>query len=108
MKLHIKHIALTTMIAGVLSGCGGEPEWVSVYEDCKQQIDAASAEMKEKTAAASEDNPQAKAMMDAMGNMAMAMGTAACETIKQTCEPDPDGTTCQTIVQEYKKDRDNR
>ena len=51
-------------------------------------------------------NPQAKAMVDAMGNMAMAMGMAACESIKQMCEPDPDGGACQTMVQEYKKSKE--
>jgi CHASE3 domain sensor protein len=85
-----------------LYGCSGEPEWVEVYEDCKQKMAEASEEMK----ANSEDNPQAKAMVDAMGNMAVAMGMAACETVKQMCEPDPDGGACQTMVQEYKKNKE--
>ncbi len=102
MQQHFKRIALAGLLAGGLSGCSGEPEWVEVYEDCKQQMTDASKEMK----ANSEDNPQAKAMADAMGNMAMAMGMAACESIKQMCEPDPDSGACQAMVQEYKKGKE--
>jgi CHASE3 domain sensor protein len=102
MQRKIKNIALITLITAGLYGCGGEPEWVEVYEDCKQKMTEASEEMR----SSSEDNPQAKAMVDAMGNMAMAMGMAACESIKQMCEPDPDGGACQAMVQEYKKNKE--
>ncbi len=103
MQRHFKHITLAALLIGGVSGCGGEPEWVEIYEDCKQKMAEASAEMK----ANSEDNPQAKAMVEAMGGMAMAMGMAACESIKQMCEPDPDGDACQVMVKEYKKGQDN-
>ncbi len=102
MQQNIKHIALALLLAGGVSGCGGDPEWVEIYDDCKLKMNAASEDIK----ANSEDNPQAKAMADAMGNMAIAMGMAACETIKQICEPDPEGGACQTMVQEYKKDKE--
>ncbi len=106
MQRHYKHIALATLLTGVLSGCGGEPEWVSVYEDCKQQMSAASEEMKANQDEAVKDNPQAQAMINAMGSMAMSMGMAACESVKQICEPDPDGSACQAMVQEYKKNKE--
>ena len=99
MKQNFKRIALATLLTALLSGCSGEPEWVDVYEDCKQKMAEASEEMK----ANSEKDPQAKAMIDAMGGMAVAMGMAACESIKQMCEPDPNSGTCQSMVQEYKK-----
>lgn len=108
MKQNFNRIALAALLAGVLSGCGGDPEWVSVYEDCKLQMAEATKQMKENSDAAGEDNPQAQAMIGAMSNMAMAMGMAACESIKQMCEPDPDGDACRVMVEEYKKDKANR
>jgi hypothetical protein len=101
MQKQITNIALAALITVGLTGCSGEPEWVEVYENCKEQMTAASEEMK----ANSEDNQQTKAMVDAMGSMALAMGMTACESIKQMCEPDPDGGACQTMVQEYKKNK---
>ena len=106
MQQHFNRIALTALLLGGLSGCGGEPEWVSVYEDCKQQMSTASEEMKTKQEEAAKDNPQAQAMINAMGSMAMSMGMAACESVKQICEPDPDGSACQAMVQEYKKSKE--
>ncbi len=106
MQHNLKHLTLAALLAGGVSGCGGEPEWVEVYEDCKQKMTEASEDMKANSEASAEDNPQAKAMMGAMSNMAMAMGMAACESIKQMCEPDPEGGACQTMVQEYNKNKD--
>jgi len=102
MKQNINRIAMASLLTALLSGCSGEPEWVGVYNDCKQQMTAAAEEMKEN----SEKDPQAKAMIDAMGGMAMAMGMAACESIKQICEPNPDGSACQSMVQEFKKNKE--
>ena len=99
-------IPLSAVLALGLNGCGSEPEWVAAYEDCKSTMAEAATQMKEEQEAAGEENPQAKAMVEAMSNMAMAMGMAACESIKQVCEEDPDGDACKIIVQEYKKDRE--
>ena len=99
-------LSLSALLALGLNGCGGEPEWVAAYENCKATMIKAGEQMKEKQEAASEENPQAQAMVEAMGNMAMAMGMAACESIKQVCEEDPDGDACQVIVREYKKDKE--
>ncbi len=103
MKQHYNRIALATLLTALLSGCGSKPEWVDVYDDCKQKMTEASEQMK----ASSEKDPQAKAMIDAMGGMATAMGMAACESIKQICEPDPEGGACQAMVQEYKKSKES-
>jgi PBP1b-binding outer membrane lipoprotein LpoB len=99
MKNIHNRIALAALLTTLLSGCGSEPEWVEVYDDCKQKMTEASEQMKE----SSEKDPNAKAMIDALGGMATAMGMAACESIKQMCEPDPDGDMCQAVIQEYKK-----
>lgn len=101
MKLNSSRIALATLLTTILSGCGNEPEWVEVYDDCKQKMSEVSEQMKEN----SEKDPNAKAMIDALGGMATAMGMAACESIKQMCEPDPDGDVCQAVIQEYKKSK---
>lgn len=106
MKQHLNRIALTALLMGGLSGCGGEPEWVAVYEDCKQQMTEASEQMKNEREANESSDPQTQAMMEAMSNMAIAMGMAACESIKQMCEPAPDSDACQSIVQEYQKDQE--
>ncbi len=99
-------IPLSALLLLGLNGCGSEPEWVAAYEECKTNMIEAGEQMKEKQEAAEEENPQAQAMVQAMGNMAMAMGMAACESIKQVCEEDPDGDACQVIVREYKKDKE--
>ncbi len=105
MKQHFNHLALAALLAFGLSGCGGEPEWVEVYDDCKQKMTEASEQLKAETESSGKDNPQAKAMLGAMGNMAMSMGMAACESIKGMCEPNPDSDACQVMVQEYKKNK---
>lgn len=82
----------------LLSACGGEPEWVAVYEDCKMQITTASDEMSKAT----DENPEMKAMMESMGNMTLNIGLSACEMIKTNCENDPDGAACQSIIEQSK------
>ena len=106
MKQHFNRIALAALLAGGLSGCGGEPEWVAVYDDCRQKMTEASEQLKANTKSSGKENPQTKAMLGAMSNMAMSMGMAACESIKQMCEPSPDSDTCQVMVQEYKKNKE--
>ena len=75
----------------VLSGCGSEPEWVKIYDECKDKIEKSVAEMKQ-----NQDNQAMSGMLESMGN-------SACEMIKNTCESDPDGAMCQSIVDGYKK-----
>jgi PBP1b-binding outer membrane lipoprotein LpoB len=101
MNKNHTRIALAALLTTILSGCGNEPEWVGVYEDCKQKMTEVSEQMKENSG----KDPNAKAMIDALGGMATAMGMAACESIKQMCEPDPDGDMCQAVIQEYKKSK---
>ena len=68
----------------------------------------ASEQMKSERESNESSDPQAQAMIEAMSNMAVAMGMAACESIKQMCEPDPDSDACKAIVQEYRKDNDSK
>jgi hypothetical protein len=104
MKKAYLTASLVAAISIGLSGCGGEPEWVAVYDDCNAKMEEASKQMKSEMAASGEENQEAQAMAEAMGNMVISMGKAACGSIKEVCEEDPDGEACQTIVQEYKKD----
>jgi hypothetical protein len=106
MQQHFNRIVLTALFAGGLSGCSGEPEWVTAYEDCKTQMTNISEQMKEQKDSSENQNPHAQAMVDAMSNMAKSMGMAACESFKQICEPNPDGDACKAMVQEYKKSKD--
>ncbi|GEM_PF-6539859 len=77
-----------------LSACSDEPEWVSIYNECKEQIQASIDEIKQ-----SPDAPQA------MGNMMQSFGMSACEMIKSTCEQDPKGAACQSIVNSHKEQK---
>lgn len=104
MKKTYLAASLAAAMSFGLSGCGGEPEWVAVYDDCKGKMTEASEQLKSDMEASGEENPQAQAMAEAMGNMVITMGMAACETIKQTCENDPNGDACQAIVTEYQQD----
>ncbi|MCW8929373.1 MAG: hypothetical protein OQL19_03930 [Gammaproteobacteria bacterium] len=88
---HSKWVKVLTMGAVIaLSGCGSEPEWVSIYEECKEKMNEGMAEMKQ-----SKDTPQA------MNDMMKTMGMTACEMIKSTCENDPDGAMCTAIVNSH-------
>jgi hypothetical protein len=98
---NIKPIILCLASIPLLSACSGEPEWVSVYEDCKNQIVSLSSEM-DKSYQTDNSDPQAKALMESMGNMATNMGNAACEMIRSTCEDAPDGRACQSIIEQSK------
>ncbi|NNJ91659.1 MAG: hypothetical protein HKP55_08285 [Gammaproteobacteria bacterium] len=97
-----KYFLIGLAVLPFLSGCGGEPEWVAIYEDCKEQITASTAEMNKATADA-DNSPEVKAMMESMGGMAINLGMTACEMIRSSCEDDPDGTTCQTIIEQSKR-----
>lgn len=84
----IKWIKVLTVSAIIfLNGCSNEPEWVSIYNECKEQMNANITQMKQ-----SQDTPEA--MNDMMKSLAM----TACEMIKTTCENDPEGAMCQSIV----------
>ncbi len=78
---------LTVTLFFLLSACSDEPQWVSVYEQCKDQVQQSTADINQ-----SPDAPQG------MGNMMQSVGMGACEMIKNTCEKDPQGATCQAIV----------
>lgn len=77
-----------------LAGCTSEPEWVSIYNECQDNVKEGLAEMKE-----SPDTPKA------MSDMMQSMGLAACEMIKTTCETDPEGAMCQAIINSNKEEQ---
>lgn len=100
---HLKQILLGLSAATLISGCGGEPDWVEVYEDCKLQVSEQTSEMQKGNQQAADDNPQMAAMMDSMNNMATNMAFSACEMIRTTCENDPDGAACRAYVEQRSK-----
>lgn len=87
-------LVLSVSVMLSLTGCGSEPEWVSIYNECQDGVNEGLAEMKQ-----SPDTPKA------MGDMMESMGLAACGMIKTTCEKDPEGTMCQAIVNSYKEEK---
>jgi beta-lactam-binding protein with PASTA domain len=102
MKRHLLMLLPVAALTATFSGCSGEPEWVAVYEDCKSSVSKAAAEMKSENSSTGEQHP----MAEAMEGMVISMGMAACESIKQVCENDPDGDACQAVIAESKKNSD--
>lgn len=70
----------------LLAGCGEEPKWKTMYNECKAKVDASLTEVKK------DKNTEA------MGEMADSMGIAACDIIKKTCEGNEEGFTCRALV----------
>lgn len=99
MKKSLLMLVPVAVLTATFSGCGGEPEWVGVYENCKESVSKAAEEMKSENEGSGEQHP----MAEAMENMVISMGMTACESIKQVCENDPEGDSCQAIIAEYKK-----
>ena len=99
MKKRLLMLVPVAVLTVTLSGCSSETEWVGVYEDCKERINTAAEEMKSENEGSGEQHP----MAEAMENMVVSMGMAACESIKQVCENDPEGDACQAIVADAKK-----
>lgn len=52
----------------LLPGCGGEPEWVGVYENCKEQMSTQTAEMQQNAREAGGDL-QAEAMLNSLNTI---------------------------------------
>jgi hypothetical protein len=100
---NLKPVFLGAAVASLLAGCGGEPEWVSVYEDCKEQVSAQTAEMNQSNQQAAGDNPQMQSMMNSMNSMASNLAFSACEMIRTTCEADADGPACRAYVEQSRK-----
>ncbi|MCU7800100.1 MAG: hypothetical protein KZQ70_08130 [gamma proteobacterium symbiont of Lucinoma myriamae] len=92
---NVKWISVLSVSAVLsLTGCGSEPEWVSIYNECQDSVNKGLDEMKQ-----SPDTPKA------MGDMMESMGLAACEMIKTSCEKAPEGTMCQAIVNSHKEEK---
>jgi hypothetical protein len=79
-------IVFTLLTLPVLSGCSSEPKWVGVYEECKEKVSEGFTDMKDSS------------NTEVFGNMLQSVGMAACEVIKSSCEHDPDGATCKSII----------
>lgn len=99
----LKQVKLVPPIltALLLGACSSEPEWVGVYEQCKETVNAKSDDIK--AIAADNQDEQSRAMAESMGKMAINMAMNACEMIRTSCEQDPDGATCRAYVEQGKK-----
>lgn len=99
----LKQVRLVSPVltALLLGACSSEPDWVGVYEQCKETVNAKSDEIK----AIGSDNKdeQSRAIAESMGNMAINMAMNACEMIRTSCEQDPDGAACRAYVEQGKK-----
>lgn len=84
-----------------LGACSGEPEWVVVYEQCKETVQTESAKIK--AAGADSSDEQSRAMAESMGNVAMNMAMNGCEMIRTSCEQDADGPTCRAYIEQGKQ-----
>jgi hypothetical protein len=101
-KVMRKMIATLTLVNTVLlTACGGEPEWVGVYEQCKDNVKAQSADIKKSTTGTSD--AQSRAMAESMGNMAIGMAMTACEMIRTSCEDDEDSPACRAYVEQARQ-----
>lgn len=97
MNKNIKYFSLCIFTSMLLTACGGDPEWMAVYEECKLQMDEQISKMQTNLQEAG-DNPQAQAMLNSMNTMAINMAMTACEMIRTTCENDPDGAVCRAYI----------
>lgn len=93
---------LTPVLAALMLGaCSSEPEWVGVYEQCKETVESKSDEIK--SIGAESGDEQAQAMAQSMGETAMKMAMEACEMIRKSCEEDADSPTCKAYVEQGKQ-----
>lgn len=83
-----------------LCACTGEPEWVEVYEQCKETVQLESDKI---TGVGEGGSEESRAMAESMGKMAMNMAMTACEMIRTNCEQDADSPTCRAYVEQGKQ-----
>lgn len=88
------------LVVLALGACSSEPEWVGVYEQCKETVQAESDKIK---AVGGDSDAQSHAMAESMGNMALNMAMSACEMIRTSCEQDADGPTCRAYIEQGKQ-----
>lgn len=84
-----------------LGACSGEPEWVEVYEQCKETVQAESDNIT--GIGAGDGDEQSRAMAESMGKMAMNMAMTACEMIRSSCEQDEESPTCRAYIEQGKQ-----
>ncbi len=101
MQSKLVALAAGSVLPLLLSGCGGEPEWKSVYAQCKSQAQSAVAEAN--NASHPGEDARTKAMRESMNQAALSMALTACEMIRASCEHDPKGDTCRAIVENSKQ-----
>ena len=94
-------ILIPSILVLTLAGCGSEPEWVAVYEQCKETVQVESKKITA-TGADSADE-QNSAMIESMNNMAINMAMSSCEMIRASCEEDADSATCRAYVGQRKQ-----
>lgn len=98
--IRLERVLLTTIFSLTLVACGGEPEWVGVYEQCKERVAAESEKIK--AVGAESDDKQSRALAESMGNMAINMAMTGCEMIRTSCEQDAEGPVCRAYLEQEK------
>ena len=96
--MRVMATGLTLMMTSLIAGCGGEPEWVGVYEQCKENVESQSEQIKNSVAGAQDE--QSRAMAESMGNTAINMARTACEMIRTSCEEDENSPACRAYVEQ--------
>jgi len=89
------------LTALLLGACSGEPEWIEVYEQCKDTVQAESDKLT--ASAGSGQNAQTRAMVESMNKMAINMAMTACEMIRTSCEQDANSPSCQAYIEQGKQ-----
>jgi len=92
---------LGVVAATLVSGCSDKPEWMAVYDQCKETVETQSDEIKKSVAGAEDE--QSRAMAKSMGETALNMARAACEMIRTNCEQDEDGAACRAYIEQARK-----
>lgn len=90
-------IALLASCIGLVA-CSDPAE--TAYKSCVAKVKDATAQA-DKNASDSKD-PMGQAMAPAMKEMALTMGQAACDSIRQMCKQDPKGQDCQNAIATFK------
>lgn len=81
-----------------LCGCMKDPGQ-RAYENCVAKLEAQLEQTEEGIAA--EDNAAARMIAQTALEGARAIGSAACNGIKSSCEGDPEGPICRAAIKTY-------
>ena len=96
-----KITALSLSLLGLfLTGCSSEPEWVALYDQCRE---AAQVELdKSSLADTASRGENHKKLIESMDNMVINMAAESCELIRASCEEDANSAACRTYVEQVR------